>query len=124
MIRAPLAPSGCPMAIAPPLTLVLARSAPVSAGQASLGLTVRRVPTIEHPDETVRRQITSAGCLWSNGAGAAAVYAEFGSSQVAGVVGCQEGDEVSDLGGVAGSAEGDATDGFDDLCACGIHADL
>jgi hypothetical protein len=27
---APLAPSGCPIAIAPPLTLVLARSAPVS----------------------------------------------------------------------------------------------
>jgi hypothetical protein len=52
MIRAPLAPSGCPMAIAPLSTLVLARSAPVSvsAAQASLGLTVRRVPTIERPD--------------------------------------------------------------------------
>ena len=30
MIRAPLAPSGCPIAMAPPLTLVRARSAPVS----------------------------------------------------------------------------------------------
>ena len=34
MMRAPLAPSGCPIAIAPPLTLVLARSAPVSWAQA------------------------------------------------------------------------------------------
>ena len=35
MMRAPLAPSGWPMAMAPPLTLVLARSAPVSCAQAS-----------------------------------------------------------------------------------------
>jgi hypothetical protein len=34
MIRAPLAPSGWPMAMAPPLTLVLVRSAPVSWAQA------------------------------------------------------------------------------------------
>jgi hypothetical protein len=40
----------------------------------------------------------------SDGAGAAAVYEEFGSSQVAGVVGCQESDEVSDVGGISGSA--------------------
>ena len=38
MMRAPLAPSGWPIAIAPRLTLVLARSAPVSC--ASVGLTV------------------------------------------------------------------------------------
>jgi hypothetical protein len=31
---------GCPIAIAPPLTSVLGRSAPVSADQASVGLTV------------------------------------------------------------------------------------
>src|ERR1700722_19942798 len=37
MMRAPLAPSGCPIAIAPPLTLVLARSAPVSCAYASVG---------------------------------------------------------------------------------------
>ena len=63
-------------------------------------------------------------CCGSDGAGAAAVYEEFGSSQVAGVVGCQERDEVSDVGGISGFAKGDATDGFDDLCACGIDADL
>ena len=35
MSRAPEAPSGCPMAIAPPLTLSLPGSAPVSLSQAS-----------------------------------------------------------------------------------------
>src|SRR5271154_3183852 len=40
MIRAPLAPNGCPMAIAPPFTFALARSAPVSLAQASVGLTL------------------------------------------------------------------------------------
>jgi hypothetical protein len=35
MMRAPLAPSGWPVAMAPPLTLVLARSAPVPCAQAS-----------------------------------------------------------------------------------------
>jgi hypothetical protein len=36
MMRAPLAPNGCPIAIAPPLTLVLAKSAPVSLAHASV----------------------------------------------------------------------------------------
>jgi hypothetical protein len=36
MIRAPLAPYLRPIAIAPPLTLVLARSAPVSAAQSQV----------------------------------------------------------------------------------------
>jgi len=40
------------------------------------------------------------------------------------VVGCQESDQVSDVGGISGSAKGDATDGFDDLCACVIDADV
>lgn len=34
MMRAPLAPNGCPIAMAPPLTFVLARSTPVSCAQA------------------------------------------------------------------------------------------
>jgi len=38
MMRAPLAPNGWPIAMAPPLTLVLARSALVSAAQANVGL--------------------------------------------------------------------------------------
>jgi hypothetical protein len=37
MMRAPLAPNGCPMAIAPPFTFVLAKSAPASLAQASVG---------------------------------------------------------------------------------------
>jgi hypothetical protein len=44
MMRAPLAPNGCPMAMAPPLTLVLVRSAPVSLAQASVGLGVLMFP--------------------------------------------------------------------------------
>jgi hypothetical protein len=66
----------------------------------------------------------SAGCCGSDAAGTAAVDEVFASSQVAGAVGCQESDEVADVGGISGSAKRDATDGFDDLGACGIHADL
>ena len=78
------------------------------------------------PSARANPPTTSTCHSWcgSDGAGAAAVDEVFASSQVAGVVGCQESDEVSDVGGISGSAKGDATDGFDDLCACGIDADL
>jgi hypothetical protein len=38
MMRAPLAPSGWPIAMAPPLTLVLVKSAPTSLAQATVAL--------------------------------------------------------------------------------------
>jgi hypothetical protein len=47
MMRAPLAPSGWPIAIAPPLTLVLAKSAPVSAAQARIGLEELKCPRVD-----------------------------------------------------------------------------
>ena len=43
MMRAPLAPSGWPIAMAPPLTLVLARSAPTSLAQASVAFREQNV---------------------------------------------------------------------------------
>jgi hypothetical protein len=50
MMRAPLAPSGCPLAIAPPLTFVLARSAPVSFAQAVATRTPLEISTPLLPD--------------------------------------------------------------------------
>jgi hypothetical protein len=56
-MRAPLAPSGWPIAMAPPLTFVLARSAPVSCAQASVGL---RAHSRVHPFAS-RRHVDYSG---------------------------------------------------------------
>ena len=53
-MRAPLAPNGCPMAIAPPWTFVLARSAPASLAQANVGLEPRERETASDPRHTTR----------------------------------------------------------------------
>ena len=83
------------------------------------------------PEETMQRleaEVKAKGMTVfahvDHAAGAAAVDEVFSSSQVTGAVGYEESDQVSDVGGVSGSAEGDATDGLDDLCARSIGADL